>query len=557
MEMIKGFPATSQDGYQLNVTRIMEHAARNFGRQEIVSRRPDGSLFTYTYAEAHERMKRLASGLKDLGVQVGDRVGVLAWNSHENYEIYFGLPGTGAVMLLLNLRLTPRDLAYVMNHSGAEFLIVEETLLPLAHAVAPLCENLRGAVIITSPGKLLAEVETELKNIYSYEDLLAASSPEFLWPHLEETSAYAACYTTGTTGRPKGVYYSHRDVYLHSCAIGINSDITTRDTYCQIVPMFHALGWGLSQATTMVGARLVFPGMYTLDTLDDLSRLMVEQKVTISAGAPAIFMPLLEYIRGLDDKPDLTGARLLSGATEPPIAMMKDFRELTGAEVIHAYGATETTPLVTINRIMPWLEKELDEDQQWELRKKQGFVVVGLDIRVVDAADREVPHDGRTPGEILVRGPWITGRYHDAPETEEQFTTDGYWRSGDVGTMDTNGYLKITDRIKDVIKSGGEWISSVDMENEILSHPAVLEAAVVGIPHPKWQERPLALVVLREVQSGQVTAEDIRTHLAKTFAKWQLPEEVRFVTEIPKTSVGKTDKKVIRAEYQELYLPAE
>ncbi len=557
MEIIKGFPATSQDGYQLNVTQIMEHAVRNFGRQEIVSRRPDGGLFTYTYAQAYERIKRLANGLKNIGVKVGDRVGVLAWNSHENYEIYFGLPGLGAVMLLLNLRLTPQDLAYVMNHSGADFFIADETLLPLAHAVAPLCENLRGVVIITLPGKTLAEVETSLENIYSYEDLLAASSPDMAWPHLDETSAYAACYTTGTTGRPKGVYYSHRDVYLHSCAIGINSDITTRDTYCQIVPMFHALGWGLSQATTMVGARLVFPGMYTLETLDDISRLMVSEKVTISAGAPAIFMPLLEYIRGLEEKPDLSGARLLSGATEPPISMMKGFQELTGAEVIHAYGATETTPLVTINRIMPWLEEELDEPQKWALRRKQGFAVVGLDIRVVNSEGREVPHDGRTPGEILVRGPWITGTYYNAPETADQFTADGYWRSGDVGTMDANGYLKITDRIKDVIKSGGEWISSVDMENEILSHPAVLEAAVVGIPHPRWQERPLALVVLRKEQQGRVTAEDIRAHLLQSFARWQLPDEVRFLEAIPRTSVGKADKKFIRVEYQALYLSAD
>jgi fatty-acyl-CoA synthase len=553
MNIIKGFPATSQDHYQLNVTNIIRHASRSFGRQEIVSRRLDGSMFKYTYADAYDRMKHLAGGLKGIGVEVGDRVGVLAWNSHENYEIYFGLPGMGAVMLLLNLRLTPQDLAYVINHSGARFIIVDETLLPIAHAVAPLCENLKGFVIITLPGKKPADVETSLENTWSYEDLIAGAPADFQWPVMDETSAYAACYTTGTTGRPKGVYYSHRDVYLHTCAIGVNAAISAQDTYCQIVPMFHALGWGLSQAATMVGARLVFPGMYTLDTLDSLSRLIVDEKVTVSAGAPAIFMPLLEYIRGLDEKPDLRGARLLSGASEPPVSMMKGFWDMTGAEIIHAYGATETTPLVTTNRILPWLECELNEAQKWELKKKQGLPVVGLDIKVVDATDKPVPHDGKTPGEILIRGPWITAGYYDAPGSENQFTAEGYWRSGDVGTMDEHGYLKITDRVKDVIKSGGEWISSVDMENEIMSHPAVIEAAVVGIAHPKWEERPLALVVIRDSEKSRVTPDDIRTHLAKTFAKWQLPDEVLLVDQIPKTSVGKMNKKEIREQYKAIY----
>jgi fatty-acyl-CoA synthase len=265
-------------------------------------------------------------------------------------------------------------------------------------------------------------------------------------------------------------------------------------------------------------------------------------------------MPLLEYIRSIDQKPDLSGARFLSGASEPPVAMMKGFMELTGAEIIHAYGATETTPLVTVNRIMPWLEDQIDEDQRWNLKKKQGFVVVGLDLKVVDASGNEVAHDGKTPGEVLIRGPWIAGKYHNAPGSEAQFTDDGYWRSGDVGTMDENGYLKITDRVKDVIKSGGEWISSVDMENEIVSYPHVLEAMVIGVDHPKWEERPLALVVLRKESKDKVTADDIREHLAKTFAKWQLPDEVLFVDEVPKTSVGKLDKKAARQNYKDIYM---
>lgn len=553
MEKIMGFPATSQDDYQLNVTNIIRHAARSFGGQEIVSRQLDGTMFRSTYKQAYQRMQRLAGGLTTIGVQVGDRVGVLAWNSHHNYEIYFGLPGMGAVMLLLNLRLAPQDLSYVVNHAGARFIIVDQSLLPIAEAIAPFCEHVEGWVIITLPGNTLSDLKTTLNNIYAYEDVINQAAPTYDWPTMDERSAYAACYTTGTTGKPKGVYYSHRDVYLHSCAISLCGEMTLQDTYCQVVPMFHAIGWGLPQAATMVGARLVFPGMYTLETLDALSKLMIDEHVTFSAGAPAIFMPLLEYIRGLEEKPDLTGARLFSGASEPPVAMMKGFWDLTGAEIIHAYGATETSPLVAVNRLKPWLEPKLTEDQQWDLKRKQGFCVVGLDLKVVDALGQEVPADGNTPGEILIRGPWITGTYHDAPGSETQFTEDGYWKSGDVATLDEEGYLKITDRVKDVIKSGGEWISSVDMENAIMSHPDVLEAAVVGVAHPKWQERPLALVILRENATGKISDHDIRAHLSKTFAKWQLPDKVLFVDQIPKTSVGKIDKKVIRAEHKEAY----
>lgn len=551
MKVVKGFPATSQDNYQLNVTNIIKHAARSFGGQEIASRRLDGSMFRYTYKDAYVRMQRLADGLTQLGVGVGDRVGVLAWNTYENYEIYFGVPGLGAVMLLLNLRLAPQDLAYVVNHAGASLIIVDELLLPIAQAIAPHCPTVKGYVVITD--KKPADLHTALSPVYSYEEIISQGAPEFDWPIMDERSAYAACYTTGTTGKPKGVYYSHRNIYLHSCAIGINAGVSINEACLQIVPMFHALGWGLAQAATMGGCRIIFSGVYTLENVNILAELLVKEKVTVSGGAPAIFMPMLEYIRKMDPKPDLRGVRLLSGATEPPVAMMKAYAELTGAEIIHAYGATETTPLVTINRLHPWSSDKFTEEEKWDQKRKQGYTVVGLDLKVVDAAGQEVATNGQTVGEILIRGPWITGSYHQAPGSEVQFTDDGFWRSGDVGTLDAEGYIKITDRVKDVIKSGGEWISSVDLENEIVSHPAVLEAAVVGISHPKWQERPLALVVLREQYKGQIQAEDIRQHLAGKFAKWQLPDEVMFVDAIPKTSVGKIDKKVIREAHKNTY----
>jgi len=549
--IVKGFPATSQDHYQLNVTNILRQAAGSFGSQEIASRKLDSSMLRYTYKEAYDRIQRLGNALEGLGVKTGDRIGVLAWNTYENYEIYFGVPGTGAVMLLLNLRLTPQDLSYVINHSGASLIIVDETLLRLVEAVAPSCPELKGYIILTS--KKIGDVQTNLAPVFSYEELISQASPDYDWPNLDERSAYAACYTTGTTGKPKGVYYSHRDVYLHSCAIAMAAEMSLQDSCLQIVPMFHALGWGMCQAATMAGCRIVMSGMYTLDTLNVLAGLFVKEKITVSAGAPAIFGPFLEYIRGLDQKPDLSGVRLLSGATEPPVSLMQGFHELTGAEIIHAYGATETTPLVTINRMKPWLADKLSPEKKWDLKRKQGYCVVGLDVKVVDPEGSQVPADGQSVGEILIRGPWITGRYHDAPGTETQFSEDGYWRSGDAGTIDGEGYIKITDRVKDVIKSGGEWISSVDLENEIVSHPAVLEAAVVGVAHPKWQERPLALVVLREEFKERVSADDIRAHIAGRFAKWQLPDEVLFLDSIPKTSVGKINKKVIRQEYQDIY----
>jgi len=548
---IMGFPATSQDDYQLNVTRILQHAARSFGRQEVVSIKLDGTKRRLTYSEVYGRVKRLANALTGLGAGIGDRIGVLDWNSHRHLEAYFGIPGLGSVLLLLNIRLTPADLGYVVNHAEAKYILVDETLLPLAEAIAGQCPTVKGYIILTD--KPLSEINTKLSPIYHYETLLKDAKEDIDWPDLNERSAYGACYTTGTTGRPKGVYYSHRNVCLHAMAIGTNAEMTSRDCYYQLVPMFHALGWGMPQAAFLIGVKYVLPGMYNIMDLGSLAEPLVSEGVTVSAGAPALFMPMLEYIRKLDKKPDLTGARFLSGATEPSLTLMKDYFNLTGAEIVHAYGATETTPLVTVNKLKPWLENELSDDEKWDLKRKQGYPVVGLDVKIVDHMDKELPHDGKSPGEILVRGPWITGSYYNAPGSESQFTEDGYWRSGDAGTMDAECYIKITDRVKDLIKSGGEWISSVDMENETMAHPAVLEAAVAGVAHPKWEERPVVLAVLRQEFKGKVTKEDIVAHLAKKFAKWQLPDEVVFVEAIPKTSVGKFDKKVIREQYKDIY----
>lgn len=550
MKIVKGLLTNPKGNYQLNVINIMKHAIRNFSRQEIVSRKRDGSLFRYTYKDSYARMQQLANALKSMGVKVGDRIGVLAWNHYQHFEIYFGLPGTGAVMITLNLRLSPQDLSYVINHSNTSLIIVDEDLIPVAESILPSCKKVKGFIIITE--KDLSEIETKLEPIYSYEELLNKTSPHYEWPYLDEDSAYAACYTTGTTGKPKGVYYSHRYVYLQSIAFTAQLSMTVNDVVFQLVPMFHVLGWSKPQAAVYAGSKIVFSGRWTLDDLEELTNIMVQEKVTLSGGVPAVFMAMLEIIRKMDQKPDFSNTCLVCGGSEPPIALMRGLWDETGAEIIHSYGSTEAMAITTLNFFKPWLKKELSEEEIWDLKKKQGTVVSGLDIKIVDEGGNELPHDGKSSGEILLRGPWILTGYHNAPTTKDSFTEDGYYKSGDAGTLDSEGYLKITDRIKDVIKSGGEWISSIDMENVLVSHPGVLEAAVIGVPHPKWDERPLALIVLRQGYES-VNQNEIHEHLSKVFAKWQLPDEILFIDSLPRTSVGKLDKKVMRNKYKNIY----
>ncbi|MFX1312055.1 MAG: long-chain-fatty-acid--CoA ligase [Promethearchaeota archaeon] len=552
MKLIKGFQAEPEEKeiYQLSVINFMKHAIRNFARQEIISRKHDGNLFRYTYKESYERMQRLANALESIGVKVADRVGVISWNTHQYYEIYYGLPGMGAVMVTLNLRLAPQDLTYIVNHSGTKYIIVDEDLIQIAEGIASLCDKIKGYIIITE--KDLVDVKTNLEPIYSYEDILNKALPEYKWLNLDENSAYAACYTTGTTGKPKGVYYSHRDLYLNTMMFASYFSLTVNDVVLQLVPMFHVLGWSMPYAATYVGAKLIFSGRWNLNDIDELTKIMIQEKVSLTGGVPAVFMAMLEVIKKMEKKPDFSRTRLICGGSEPPITLMRGFWDETGGEIIHSYGSTEVMSNSTLNSFKPWLKEDLSEDELWELKKKQGIIVSGLDIKIVDENGNELPHDGKSSGEILFRGPWVTRSYYKAPHTDSCFTEDGYFKSGDAGCLDSEGYLKITDRIKDVIKSGGEWISSIDMENSLVTHPGVVEAAVIGIPHPKWEERPLALVVLRE-EFQSINKKEIHEHLSKTFAKWQLPEEILFVDSIPRTSVGKLNKKVMRIEYQDYY----
>lgn len=548
-DIVKGLPSTHGDAYQLNTTSLIRHSARTYPEQEIVFHTDTGSWDRYSYADSYTRIQKSANVLEALGVTAGDVVGILDWNSKRHFELYWAVPGTGAVMLQMNLRLAPEDLGYVTAHSGASMVLVDETLLPVAEALAAHSNEVREWVVMTD--KPLSEVTTTLPNVRHFEELMAAADDFYDWPVIDERSAYSACYTTGTTGRPKGVYYSHRGICLHTMAQAANLQMCGDDTVMIITPMFHGQGWGLPHSAVYSAAKIVLPGQYQAGDTSALVDAMISEKVTVANGAPAIFQPMLDYIKTLDVKPDFSRARLLSGATEPALSLMREFYELTGADIIHAYGATETTPTVAVNMgLKNSLQGRISDDEKWDLKRCQGLPISGVDIRIVDADGKDLPHDGISQGEILLRGPWITERYHLLDDDADRFL-DGYWRSGDVGTIYPNGYLKLTDRLKDVIKSGGEWISSIDMENAIAGHPRIVEAAVIGAPHPKWQERPIALVVT--VDGGQLPIEEIHLRLAGQFAKWQLPEKVLYVDRLPRTSVGKLDKKALRSEFSGVY----
>lgn len=544
---VKGCPSTSGDDYHLNTITFIRDTARTYPETEVVSRRMDGSIFRYNYGNAYKRIQQLANALVKQGVRHGDRVGVIEWNTHRYWELYHAVSGIGAVLLQVNLRISEEDRIYVLNHSEASHLFVNESLLPLVEPVAGKLETVKKYYVITD--REFGQVKSGLDLAGSYEDMLAVEKPEFDWAMIDETSAFSACYTSGTTGRPKGVYYSHRCICLHTLSFAVASGINNKDVLMQTVPMYHCHGWGLYFSACLVGAKLVFPGMYTAEKLSILVDMMISEKVTISQGAPAILIPMLQYLDSLPEKAKFENLRIMSGATEPPLSMMKGFARYD-ANIVHVYGATETTPVVTFNTLKSSLSG-MSEAEKWELKKKQGLPLNGLDFRILDVDGHDLPHDGVSVGEVLIRGPWITRSYYNDSRTEDAFL-DGYWRSGDAGCIDKNGYLKITDRFKDIIKSGGEWISSIDLENAIMAHPDVMEASVVGIEHPKYQERPLALVVA--MPGKTLTKEDVLGAINSRFAKWQMPDEVVFVNQIPKTSVGKFSKKDIRAQYKNFYM---
>lgn len=546
-DFVTGHPSTHGDGYQLNTTNLFRQAVVTHPEQEIVFRDAAGAWHRTSYAATWRRVARTAHALAGIGVGPGDVVGVLDWNHLRHFELYWAIPGLGAVMLQMNLRLAADDLAYVVEHAGATVVCVDESLLGQAEELAARCPQVRRWVVMSD--RPLPEIETSLPDPLDHEALLARQDEEFDWPVIQETSAYSACYTTGTTGRPKGVFYSHRGIVLHTMMWAADQAVGDHDTVLLTTPMFHAQCWGLPQVAVYARARVVLPGRFSAEEIGVLARAMVDYEVTVTNGAPAIFAPMLEYLRSLPEPPDLSRARMISGSTEPPLSLIRGYHDLTGASIVHGYGATETAPLVTSNKPKPSLEERLGEDELWDLKRSQGLPVAGVDIRLLGPGGSFLPHDGTSVGEICVRGPWITESYWKSDDTDKFHR--GYWRSGDLGVITSEGYLKITDRLKDVIKSGGEWISSIDLENALAGHPAVRHAAVVGAPHPRWQERPVALVVPEPGHEIDLGA--LRTHLSATFAKWQLPDEIIVVADLPRTSVGKLDKKALRDRYAGFY----
>jgi fatty-acyl-CoA synthase len=525
--------STMQD-YPLTISSIRRYGTEVFGDSEVATFTGDGVRRT-SYAELGRRAARLANALVRLGIDADQRVATFQWNTAEHLEAYLTIPSMGAVMHTLNIRLAPEQLVYIADHAEDEIVIVTNTLVPLLASVLPKMKTVRHVIVVGDAD--LSPLDSAGKTLHSYEELLAASPDTFDWPELDERQAAAMCYTSGTTGNPKGVVYSHRSAYLHSMAActGNAFALSAADRVLPVVPMFHANAWGLPYAALLAGASLVMPDRFL--QAEPLMRLIEDERPTVSGAVPTIWGDLLRYASSHGS--DLSSLRLVPcGGSAVPESLMRAFEKL-GVHVVQAWGMTETSPVATVAHAPPGVS------DPWPYRVSQGRILSGLEARVVGDGDRVLASDGSSVGEIEIRGAWITASYYK-DEDASKFNA-GWLRTGDVGMLSPDGYLTLTDRAKDVIKSGGEWISSVDLENHLMGHPDVIEAAVVGVPDPRWQERPLASVVLRE--GASVSAGELRDFLASRVPRWQLPERWSFIAEVPKTSVGKFSKKTLRQMY--------
>jgi fatty-acyl-CoA synthase len=524
--------------YPLTLAALLERAGRYFSGVEIVSRLPNRSVHRCTWGELHRRALRLAECLHSIGLKKGERVATLMWNHYAHLECYFGIPAAGGVLHPLNLRLHPDEIAWIANHAQDRFLIVDDVLLPV---LEKFCANVKfeRIFVVRHPGQSVQHGYAD------YEDWLKRASGNFKLPAISENDGASMCYTSGTTGNPKGVLYSHRSQVLHSMsqAMADSCAFSQHDTVLLASPMFHANGWGFSFTAAMVGARYVLPGPH-LDP-ESILELIEREGVTMTCAVPTVWLGVLQTLekRGANWKP-ARDVRILCGGTAPPESLIRNL-DRHGFHIIHSWGMTETSPQATASRLPP-AALLLPEDQQYAVRSKQGWPLPFVDVRIRNEHG-DAPCDGKTMGELEVRGPWVAGSYYDAPETWDRWTTDGWFRTGDVATIDPDGCIKLVDRSKDLVKSGGEWISSVDLENTLMSHPAVREAGVVAVQHPKWQERPLAVVALKD--GAQVTAEELRTFLGAKFAKWQMPDDFVFVNDLPHTSTGKLLKTELRKRY--------
>ena len=531
--------------YPLTLTQLFERSRKLFHRKTMATRVPGHGLQRYTYADYAERVARLAAALARLGLQKGDRVGTFAWNSHRHMEVYFAAPLMGLVLHTVNIRLSAQDLTYIINHAEDKVLIVDASLW---HLLEPIRKDLKTVRhIIVMKDTPAAEIPA---GAMEYEALLADAKPVEAWPTLNETDAAGMCYTSGTTGHPKGVLYTHRGIYLHcfgSSTVDVLG-ICERDVILHIVPMFHANAWCVPFAGVMNGSIQIFGGPNPQPR--DIIEIVHHERVTVVGAVPTVWIA----IQGILEKEpqwDISSIRCIPiGGSAAPKTLIELFDKKYGAYMLHAWGMTEMSPLGTVCRPRSYMDS-LPEDERYNVRAKQGAIVAGVDMRIVDDAGKIQPWDGKSVGEIQVRGPWITSGYYNNPAGAAQFTEDGWFRTGDVASIDPDGYVQITDRTKDLIKSGGEWISSVDMETTIMGHPKVLEAAVIAVPHPQWVERPLACVVPKPEFKDALTETEILDYLKPLVAKWWLPDEVRFIEAVPKTSVGKFDKKVLRERFKD------
>ena len=523
--------------------RLLERGARVAPREEIVTATASGSR-RLTYVDLRNRAHQLAHALRDAGIRTGHRVGTFMWNGSRHLEAYYATAGMGAVLHTLNIRLSDTDLEYIVNHAADELIIVDSDLLPLLEKLKGRIPTVKRIVVATEEG--FEKWHTGLPNPVDYETFIRGKPTRYEWPEIDENSSLGLCYTSGTTGNPKGVEYEHRAQYLHTMAQCMTDSmgLSGTDTLCGIVPMFHAQGWGLPWSATMLGMKQVMPSRY-MDPAK-LVALMADEGVTISAGVPTIWQGVKSLFEANPGKYDLSHlSRLTCGGSAPPPSLIRWYWDTLGVEMIQGWGMTETSPLATLSRrVMKRAQLELPEDEKFKNVAKAGQLMPGLDIDIFDEKFQRLPHDGETVGEILIRGPWICSEYFNDPQPTKFH--DGWLVTGDVGKIDQDEYLIISDRSKDLVKSGGEWISSVDLENHIVALDDVAQACVVAQPHPKWDERPVALVIRKP--GSELTAQQVLQHCASKFAKWQLPDEVLFVDSIPLTSTGKMDKKVVRAD---------
>ena len=528
----------------LTISSLIEHAAKFHKNTEIVSRTVEGPIHRYTYGEAYRRVNQLANVLTNLGVSEGDRVGTLAWNGYRHFELYFAVSGMGSICHTINPRLFPEQITYIINHANDKVIFCDLTFVPVLESLAEQLVDVNAIVIMTDREHM---PETQLSNIYCYEELMDSTTDEFEWPEIDELQASSLCYSSGTTGSPKGVLYSHRSTVLHSFAV-CSADglaISGRDTVLPVVPMFHVNAWGMPYASTMAGAKLVFPG----GAMDgkSLAELLIDEKVTFTGGVPTVWLMLLQHLKETGKTlPHLQ--RTVVGGSALPQSMIETFENDYDVACIHAWGMTEMSPLGTVGHMTHALLEDQDTDLM-RYKVKQGRVLYGVDMKIVNDDGTPLPQDGKAFGELCVRGPWVTnGYFEDDATSASSFDNENWFRTGDVATIDPHGYMEVVDRSKDVIKSGGEWISSIELENIAIGHAAVAEAAVIGIEHEKWGERPLLVCV--KADDINASGEEILSIYEGKVAQWCIPNAVEFLDELPHTATGKLQKLTLREHFK-------